>query len=178
MKVLCAIISLACFAAAYADVVPYNFCADKTKTDCETLHMPSLGSIDSAAGHQTATCGDGCSGDAAFKATAAVTLLVVKAGDLDYSHYITYEANSQNVVYIQQEEGGNTYERIIAQGDDDHFSLKYCTFLTDNIAATLEKYKKEHDVQAGASIIDKGDYNSLKTAFQAQEDATFCADLK
>ncbi len=182
MKTFLTFASLTCSLSAYADIVPYNLCAHTTKTDCEALHMPSLGIIDSSTGHKTFSCDTACSGCAPFKAIQAVSLLAPQAGDFNYSHFITFEINENNIVYIQPNQNeGNTFERIIAHEENNLLILKYCSFSTDNIVATLEKYKKDYqgkNVQAGKSLIKIEAYNNLKTAFQAQEDASFCEDLK
>jgi nitrogenase subunit NifH len=175
MKTLYTLISFAFFSSVYA-AVDYNLCADRTKTDCEALHMPTLGQIDSEASHQTFTCGAGCRGDAYSKSLAAVALLSPQASDLDLSHYITFEANPIHVAYFPLSD--NVYERVVAVEKNDYLTLKTCQFSSNNLSATLENYKKKHNAEAGSVIINEENYNNLKTAFQAQIDDALCEDLQ
>ncbi len=180
MKFIAALVSLMSI-SAYAEFsarhIPYNLCADKTKTDCKSHYMPVLGQIDNSVGHQIYTCGDNCIDESSLKSAGAIMLLIKKTGDFNFSHYVTYEFNPENLVYVKLDQGTNLYERVIVTNENDTIALKYCSFSSNDLISTLEKFKSKHNSQAGVSLVNSNSYNDLKTAFKAQEDTSWCSDL-
>ncbi len=161
--------------AKNAEKVPYNLCIQNTRTDCEVLHMPKLGQIESKSGNHIFTCGAVCGGDSNMKASAAAAILSPKALDLDKSHYIAFEANPENIAYFKLNK--SNYERLVAIEKNNNLTLKFCQFSTDNLYQIIENYKKKYKVLAGPLILNKDTYENIKSAFKAEEDKSLCADL-